>query len=212
MRTLLLGLAVALVVAPSAAAKGPVQLCGAGGCVTLGAETAAAPVLSVPTDAARIAPSPVAPYYVIRFADVGGPLSYWIPSAHALRSGGTGAPVWTPVPAPAADLLTRAAATLAPKPAPTNLSFVRVGRRAVAHPRGYLRLYALGAPVADPGAAAGGWERIDLYSFAHWATPWTDGSNVVAISRRGAFLRRDGEVVRIPAALAARIRAREPLR
>jgi hypothetical protein len=212
MRTFLLALVVALAVAPSAAAKGPVQLCGAGACVTLGAETAAAPVLSVPTDAPRLAPAPVAPYYVIRFADVGGPLSYWIPSAHALRSGGTGAPVWTTVPAPAADLLARAAATLAPKPAPTTLSFVRVGRRAVAHPRGYLRLYSLGTPVTDPGAGAGGWERIDVYSYREWQTPWTDGSNVLAISRRGAFLRRDGEVVRIPLALAERIRARKSLR
>lgn len=210
MRTFLLVVIAALAVAPSAAAKGPVQVCGARACVRIAPEgAAAAPFVGVPVDAARLAPPPVGPYFVIRFSDLGGVLSYWIPTAGVLRFVAQGAAAWIAPSGATADALARATAALAPKRTPTTVGFASVGGQIVPRPRGYLRLYSLGTRVADPGAAGGGWLPVYLYGTPE--TPWTDGFDSLAVSRKGSFLRRDGQVVRIPAAIARKVRARQPL-
>lgn len=73
--------------------------------------------------------------------------------------------------------------------------------------RTYLRLYTLGTPTTvSPGA--GGWLRIFVVGAM---TPWTDGANSLWISKRGAFVSRDGSTALIPASVASRIRRGLPL-
>jgi hypothetical protein len=198
----------ALVAVPAAAAKGPIQICGAHACVTIAAETAAPQFVGVGANVRRLPPPPVAPYYVIRFAAVGGPLSYWIPSVRTLRLVGGSVAAWARPSAETADLLTRTTATMAPKPTPTLPSYVTVAGKLVRDRRGWLRLYSVGTPVTGE-SPPGGWLPIHMSSYPE--TPWTDGTDSLAVSRRGSLLRRDGELVRIPAAIARLVRARAPL-
>jgi hypothetical protein len=139
-----------------AAAKGPVQLCGAQRCGMLGDERTAAFPLVAPAGAKLRPPAAPAPYYVVRFRDVGGARGY----------------------------------------------------RKVEDPRGWLSLYSIGSPVAS-APRAGGWVRI--FALSNLNSPWSDGRNELSVSRKGAYLRRDGQLVSIPADTAERIRARLPL-
>src|ERR1700704_5171778 len=81
----LLVLLAALVGVPSAAAKGPFQVCGATGCAVLGTEDA--PPVRLGADGAEVVAAPVAPvpYFVVRFAEFGSTNAFWIPSAGLLR-------------------------------------------------------------------------------------------------------------------------------
>ena len=200
--------AVAAVVAPAALAKGPFEICGRSGCAVL-ADEAAGPGVPVGMVRAQTgaAPAAPAPYFVIRFRDLPGALGYWIPSAATIRvRNGAGSALWLAATPEQAAMLRAKTVGLSPLRPPV-VTQAGVDLRTVRGPRTYLSLYTLGTPVAS-APDAGGWLRVDLWGAS---TPWTDGSNALAVSRRGAFLRRDGQLVRIPLAVAVRIRARLPL-
>ena len=206
--TLAAAAVVAAALAPAAHAKGPFEICGRSACAVL-ADEAVGPGFPIGTIASpvSVAPAAPAPYFVIRFRDLDGALAYWIPSAALIRvrtDAGTAA--WLAATPDEAALLRAKTAGLAPRPTPI-VEDAAVDLRSVRDPRSYLALYTVGTPVAS-AHGAGGWLRIDVWGAS---TPWTDGSNALAVSRRGAFLRRDGQLVRIPLALARRIRARLPL-
>jgi hypothetical protein len=196
----------ALCVAPSALAKGPFEVCGPSACAELSPETQLPVRLGVAASTPTLAPVAPAPYFVIRFHDFPDALAYWIPSAAVLRlAPQNGSAVWVaPLPSEA-SLLREKTGDLRPYAAPTNVLAAVDGRR-VSGGDGYLRLYTIGRAAKPVGA--GGWLPIWLLG---GQSPWNDGTNRVAISRRGSFLRRDGRVVRIPPALARRIRAALPL-
>ena len=207
----LLVLLAALAAVPSAAAKGPFQVCGATGCAVLGLE--AAPPVRLGADAATAAVAPVAPapYFVVRFAEFGSSLAYWIPSARLLRLSQTqfGAVrnVWVAT-LPAEDALLRdTAAGLTPFAAPKHLA-VTVNYTPVKRKDAdtYFRLFTIGTPLASPADVA--WLPIWVHG---GVSPWNDGLSSFAISRTGSLLKRDGQVLQIPAALARRIRAAQPL-
>jgi hypothetical protein len=204
-RTLLLAAAVsALVVAPSALAKGPLQVCGGAGCAVLGPETDAGLWLGAAT-ATTIAPSP-APYFVLRFSDFGGTLAYWIPSASVLRTFSSGPPRWATTAPEQQSALLRATAGLQPHAAPTSaVAFVDYAN--AKHGETYLRLLTIGTPVAPPPASTE-WLGIWLHG---GASPWNDGMSSLWISKKGSVLKRDGQFLRISPAIAKRIRARLPL-
>jgi hypothetical protein len=209
---LLLVLLAAFVAVPSAAAKGPFQVCGATGCTELGPETA--PPVRLGADAATAAVGPVAPasYFVVRFAEFGSALAYWIPSAGLLRlsqsQGGALRNVWVAT-LPAEDALLRdKAAGLTPFAAPAHLA-VTVNSTAVKRKDAdsYFRLFTIGTPIASEPAGVA-WQPIWVHG---GASPWNDGLSSFAVSRKGSLLKRDGQVVRISSALAKRIRAARAL-
>lgn len=210
--TLLLILLAACVAVPSAAAKGPFQVCGATGCAELGPE--AAPPVRLGADAAAAVVGPVAPvsYFVVRFAEFGSALAYWIPSAGLLRlsqtQGGAVHNVWVAT-LPAEDALLRdKAAGLTPFAAPAHLA-VTVNYTAVRSKDAdsYFRLFTIGTPLASEPAGVV-WQPIWVHG---GASPWNDGLSSFAVSRKGSLLKRDGQVLRISASLAKRIRAAQPL-
>lgn len=206
--------AAAIMFVPQASAKGPVVICGATGCAPLGNETSVLkwqpgyyPAVS------RVAPAMPSSYFVIRFADFGGPLAYWVPGAEVLRVGERTI-IWAR-PRPE-ELATLRAATAgldsyrAPKAAraavdadPSKAVDMRSARGGTT----YLQLFSLGEPVVR-AAAPRTWLQIWVMGST---TPWTDGLNSLWISRRGSLLLRDGTIVRIPAAVAEQIRRRAPL-
>jgi hypothetical protein len=202
----------ACVAVPSAAAKGPFQVCGATGCAELGPE--AAPPVRLGADAAAAVVGPVAPasYFVVRFAEFGSALAYWIPSAGLLRlsqtQGGAVHNVWVAT-LPAEDALLRdKAAGLTPFAAPAHLA-VTVNYTAVRSKDAdsYFRLFTIGTPLASEPAGVV-WQPIWVHG---GASPWNDGLSSFAVSRKGSLLKRDGQVLRISASLAKRIRAAQPL-
>lgn len=199
--------AAALLVAPSAFAKGPFEVCGASGCAVLAPETQLPVRLGVDAATATLAPVAPAPYFVVRFQDFPDALVYWVPSASVLRLAPQGRPAaWVAATAAEAELLRAKTEGLRPYPSPVQVLAAVDGVKA----RGaatYLRLYTVGAP-ATSAAGAGGWLPIWMLG---GRSPWNDGRNALFVSRRGGFLKRDGQLVRIPAALAQRIRARLPL-
>jgi hypothetical protein len=128
-----------------------------------------------------------------------------------------------------------AAATrkIRPFPAP-RLIRVEVDGRIARDPHSYLRLFRLAAPrrpIADPAGPYPGnadrgadtseavryWRRVDR----HWLpvnvwsrrpSPWGDDLTSVWVARRLPLVKRDGEIVRAPRALAERIRRAKSLR
>ncbi len=207
--TLVLVLSLAAVPSLSAKGTGSIQLCGAARCVTLDADVGFAEELGEGRFAAsleRAAPAGPSPYYVLRYADAGGTIGYWVPSADLLRLGQLTSR-WV-VAAP--DLVAefgRATVGIAPRPAPVRAAATAVDFKPARGAATYLRLYTIGTPAASaPGA--GGWLRIFVVGAE---TPWTDGANSLWISRRGGYLSRDGTVARISGQVAQRIRHGLPL-
>jgi hypothetical protein len=133
----------------------------------------------------------------------GAPVAFYIPAAGDVRiQGPTGEAFWVHLPHSLQRLLRRAAQGLQPFHAPMKLASASVNDQIVAKPSSYLRLYTLGTPVQSaPGGIK--WLQISLMGPS---SPWTDGWNSLRISRRGDYLKRDGELVRIPASIAQRIR------
>jgi hypothetical protein len=193
--------------APPAQAKGQVEICGATSCRQLyGTETK--PAVNILTQAGRARLSPAAPtqFFSIRFVNQpGSPLAYWMPTANRLRVGWERA-IWIRPTKDEAALLRAKTHGMRPLSAPKSVS-VAVNLKPVRGDLSYLRLYTLGH-VTTKAADSGGWLKINIFGRS---TPWTDGKNSLWISRRGAFLRRNGEIIVIPTTIAARVRARLPL-
>jgi hypothetical protein len=207
-RKLVLAAIAALALVSVAAAKGPIQVCGSHRCVALGAEGSPPVPLGLTNEMRLLPPAAPAPYFVTRMPHLGA-VGYWIPSARVYRLRTQKArAAWIALDPAQVAMLRRATRGIDARGAPTRLQLVHVDGRKVAQPRGYLRLYTIGTPVAA-AARPGGW--LTIFMSAQTNTPWTDGMNRLAVSRRGAYLRRDGQLVRIPEAVADRIRARLPL-
>lgn len=214
MRRVLVVIALAAFIwTPETLAKGSgrLEVCGLTGCATLGDE-AQSPVRvqAGPLDAPisldlRVAPSAPAPFYTLRSTSFWGTIGYWIPSAGLLRLGQLTSQWVAALPDESAAL---ALATLEIEPhPPPRTAVTAVDFKPSNGGRTYLRLYMIGTPtVTWPGA--GGWLRIFVVGAM---TPWTDGANSLWISRRGAFLRRDGTTVLISPSTASRIRRGLPL-
>src|SRR6266516_1763130 len=85
-----------LVLAATAQAKGPIQLCGPASCAPLGSETAPPIPLGAGPEMQLVPPVAPTGYYEIRFADVEGVLGYWVPAAGAVRLRDAAAPSGSP--------------------------------------------------------------------------------------------------------------------
>jgi hypothetical protein len=205
---LLVGALAALALAGVASAKGPVQLCGASRCATIGDERVPSIPLAVTARTKLHPPAAPAPYYVVRYARVGGVLGYWVPSANLVRLRVHERAVWVTPTGAQVGRLRKVARGVPPKAPPRQFEAAEVGYERVDDPSGWMSLYTLGTPV-ESAPDAGGWTRI--FAFTKADTPWSDGTNKLAISRSGAYLRRDGQRVSIPSDVAERIRARLPL-
>ncbi len=196
---------VALLIPLPSAAKGPLDICGPAACIQLGDEASAmtflAPSASINTTGATV-PSA---YFALRFhATNGSPVGYWVPSANALDLNG----VWTAVsPEQAALLQEQTVGLAAYQP---RVDWAWVGSRLVKRTStasSYLRLYTIGTPLdAVPSV---GFEVIQLISFTE--SPWYTSGSSLMISRKGAVLLRFGKPLKIPAGIARRIRAGQPL-
>lgn len=202
---LLLPLAATLVAVPLAAAKGAFLLCGADRCTALDVGALPAGLVGAAPGATRVPVARPAPYYAIRFAGADGDVAYWVPSAHALRFS-VPRVAWVATTSGEQALLERVAAEVTAFAAPADVR-AAVGGVAVANPRGYFSLLWVGRRVQE--RVGGTW--LQVYLYAPRAGPWTDGRDELWISRRGPYLQRDGALLRIPRALARRIRARRPL-
>jgi hypothetical protein len=181
-------------------------------------------------DGTTTGPVSASAYFSISYLDRRGkpvssdwPSLYYVPAADVLRRDG-GIATWV---SPSGADLREAVRGLRPFPRP-RLARVIVGDRRARDPDSYLRLYELPSsqrPPADPAGTKPS-DRNALWRYyervrRHWIavnlwsarpTPWGDGANFVWISRRGALLRRDGELLRIPPALAERVRRGASLR
>jgi hypothetical protein len=208
-RTILLAALVAasaLAAAPAGYAKGPLQVCGASGCVDLAPETETGKWVSAPGESSLAPPAP-APYFVLRFAEFGSSLGYWIPSASVLRTFQSTTAVWSAVAPATQAALVQLTGGIRPYAAPTRaVAFVDYDnvKRGVT----YLRLYTIGTPVVTAPPASTAWIGIWLHG---GTSPWNDGMSSFWISQKGNLLKRDGQVLKIPAAVAKRIRAHLPL-
>jgi hypothetical protein len=190
-----------LVAAPAAQAKGPIQACGPNSCVTLAAEVDGMRwLMGLPGGAAI---PPTSSYYVVRFADVGSVLGYWIPSASVVRFVGTSAiGTWTKTD----DAQLRAATAGVPAFAAPRRPTVHVNYENVRGDATYLRLFTIGTQVSPPTRVS--WLPIWI---SGRSSPWTDGFNDLRISRKGSYLYRNGLVFTIPPATAKQIRSLQPL-
>jgi hypothetical protein len=124
----------------------------------------------------------------------------------------------------------RAVRELRPFPAPMLVGVIVGDRRVGSDPNSYLRLFRLRAParaIPDPAgprpligdapstlAYGDRLERhwIPVYLTSARRSPWSDGESRLWIGRRLDLIMRDGEIVRIPHALAERVRRSESLR
>jgi hypothetical protein len=197
--------AVVLAAAPAGFAKGPLQVCGESGCAALGAETDTPTWLGGGSVTAAAPPAP-APYFVLRYGDVGATVGYWIPSVSIMRSFQSSAAAWTTAAPDEQAALLRLTQGLQPYAAPTRAE-VSVEAKGVERGDTYLRLYMIGTPVASAPPST-----VWLGIWLHGGTsPWTDGMSLFWISKKGSLLKRDGRVLRISPAIAKRIRAHLPL-
>lgn len=204
----------ALAAVAPASAKGPLSavLCGSGACAALHEPESLTSLLAQD----RTAPMP-APAAFLRLRVTMGPqddattYSWWyVPSAHAvLVTGifGEGMDNWVPVSGAAQALLERTARTLKPLslPRPTR---VTVGARTVKDPVSYLRLLTQSS-IGFGLPRHGDWREIRFHGAP---SPWTDGTLRLSFSARDGLLLRGGSVIKLPAALVARIRQGASLR
>jgi hypothetical protein len=155
---------------------------------------------------------------------------YFVPSSGLVRNDdGRGSPYWTRLES-TPEALAKAAKVLRPFPAP-RLTRAVVGNRVAKDPQSYLRLFrirATGDAVADPAGPrpeeiattdqiASYWKRVgrvyrDVQLVSRRDSPWSDWKSSLWIGRRLDLVMRDSEIVRIPHALAERIRRGESLR
>ncbi len=199
--------AAALAAAPPGLAKGPLQACGVSGCVDIAPETDTGRWIGSTPGASSLAPPAPAPYFVLRLGEFGGASAFWIPSASVIRTFQSTSVVWSAVAPETQAALVQLTSGLQPFAAPKRaVAFVDYDN--VKRGETYLRLYTIGTPVVSSPPAATVWLGIWLHG---GKSPWNDGMSSFWISQKGNLLKRDGQVLRIPAAVAKRIRAHLPL-
>jgi hypothetical protein len=137
------------------------------------------------------------------------PLGYFVPATGEVRVlGQADNAFWVKLAPDVTATLRRAIRKVQPYRAPTTLSSVLVNDNDAARPSSYLRLYTIGTPTRSAPSGIH-WLRIVLFGDT---SPWTDGRDALLIARRGHnYLKRDGQVVRIAASVAARIRRAQPI-
>ncbi len=195
----------ACVVVPQASAKGPVSLCGSGGCAQVGTVESSVRWWGGAYDS-HVKPVGPAPFYALTFGGYSEPVAYWVPSAGVLRVVSTSGPaIWVQPRADEIATLTQAAASLQPFAAPQSAK-VAVDGRPVRHGQAtYLRLFTMGNPVAR-AVGAKGWLPVD---FRGSESPWSDAYAWIWVSRSSHYLKHpDGDIVSIPLQSARCIRAR----
>ncbi len=134
--------------------------------------------------------------------------AFFIPRAGEVRiSGPDGNAFWTKLSSRVAVRLRKLVRKVRPYGGPKRLREVTINDVSARHPSSYLHLYTLGTPTRSASSAAG-WLPILFFGTT---SPWTDGKNSLWISRHGAYLRRDGQLVRLSASLATRVRRGEPI-
>jgi hypothetical protein len=196
-----------------------------------------AAIATWPSDAGPPSPGPYYRLTIVPLDERGKPRLayesqpiYLVPKAlRARNEDGRGGVYWATFDA-LPPKLAAAARILRPFPAP-RLTRVVVGNRAASDPHSYLRLFRLPAPrerVRDPagprpglepttGEIAAYWERVrrhfvPIELVSRRETPWSDFKTSLWIGRRHNLVLRDGEVVRVPPALAERVRRAHSLR
>lgn len=199
------------VIRDAAASTSGLAVCGSGKSVEVRSARAQKVPFTYTSSLRAATPAPPQSFYKIqlngsRSCDAsmpGAPVAFYIPAAGDVRiKGPTGDAFWVHLRRNLQILLRRAAYGLKPFHAPTKLTLASVNDQTVAKPSSYLRLYTLGTPVRSAPRGVR-WLQISLTGPL---SPWTDGWNSLRISRRGDYLKRDGELVRIPASIAERIR------
>ena len=140
-----------------------------------------------------------------------GQPAYFIPAAGEVRIVGTADNAfWVKLASDVTAKLRKAVRKVKPYRAPTTLTSVNVNDQSAAHPSSYLRLYRIGRPIKTAPSGVH-WLQVSLFGESP-PSPWTDGRNALRVSRRGHnYLKRDGQIVRIPASVAARIRRAAPI-
>ncbi len=161
------------------------------------------------------APPPPQPFYRVGLSsgrscalvtDVG--TAFFIPGAGEVRIyGADGNALWIKLSSRVTTRLRKLVRRVRPYGAPKRLREVSINDVSARRPSSYLHLYTLGTPTRVAGAAVG-WLPILFFGAT---SPWTDGKNSIWISRRGDYLKRDGQLVRISASLATRIRHARPI-
>ncbi len=131
--------------------------------------------------------------------------AYFLPAAGLIRtvdSLSTQHALWAKLSSKLAVRLRQLVSNIKPYAPPEKVSMVLVGDQIAARPSSYLRLYTTGTSTrSSPNVKR--WIGITLSGAS---TPWTDSKNVLAVASTGAYLKRDGQIVRIPGAMAKRIR------
>lgn len=136
------------------------------------------------------------------------PTAFFIPAAGEVRIyGRQGNAFWTKLPRDVTASLRKLVEKVKPYRAPQELSQVVINDVSAARPSSYLRLYSIGARTRTIPAGTG-WTPILFFG---GTSPWTDGRDSLSVSRRGAYLKRDGELVRISTSIATRIRRARPI-
>lgn len=231
--------ALALLVPGAARAKwtGDLRMCGADGCRTIERHLThdewalLSQLVPWPSNAG---PAPPGPFYRLTIVPVGAGAEsqpiYLVPASLRTRNmDGRGGVYWVRL-ASMPEKLAAAARELRPFPAP-RLTRAVVGTRVVKDPHTYLRLFRLPAPaqrVRDPAGPRPSeqpttreivsyWERVRSHFIpielaARRETPWSDFRTSLWIGKRHDLVLRDGELVRIPHALAERVRRAQSLR
>jgi hypothetical protein len=225
-------LVAALAFAPGGAAKEEprgVRICGSAACrVVSDRDAVRLMVGAMSGPATGLSPSPLAAFFTIdvlasAYGSEWYPRGYFIPATARVRSSYSHVATWSWAGS-AGPPLRAATLELVPFARP-RIARVEVDGRAARDPASYERVYTLrGAPALDaagdaaPDALWGerlqhlrrDWLPVNLWTAR--PSPWGDGANFVWLSRRGSVLKRDGELVRIPAGLAERIRRGASLR
>jgi hypothetical protein len=210
-----------LAVAAGAEAKAPpngFKLCGATACTPLAgtdAETVAINIFY--GDARVVAPPNASPsdFYVLRwqFPDQAPGFAYYVPGSGVVRvataSPGSlaAAGMWLRPNANVVKALDAVRAGLEGMH-PSVPTRVTVAGRPARDPASYVRVWTVGKPALPVHPR--GW--LDVHVTTPTASPWSDSSTELHVSRRGGWLYRDGTFFRVPAKFAARIRARLSLR
>jgi hypothetical protein len=189
--------------AQAKAPPGGIDVCGPAACAHL--DWAAAERFWIGSQSSggpsRAAPGP---YYVVRWHwDAAAEESaYLVPGALSIRwNAGEGHPsAWSRVDRSATDLVTTAAAGIEPFPTPT-LTRVTVGGREVRDPQTYIRLLS--------GKASWDWINgrwLDVRFESTTASPWTDGTSTVRLSRSRPYVEIDGWFYKLPKSVVQRAR------
>lgn len=150
-----------------------------------------------------------APYYTVRFTAGSGPgwQVFYVPSAKMLSSGDEqGELQWMPAPAAALD---RLAGDLKPFPKPEITEVLIGSKRVTEDPASYLRLYTVKPAGEAVLTGLPDWEPITFRGDRE--SPWTKWDPGLYFSAQSGTMMRGGEIVKLPAGMAASVRAGESL-